>query len=195
MSHLLNPWFVVGLIDGEGCFCITVSRHKTKRLGLDPRLMFEVEMIIEDKPLLERLQAFFNCGSIYELKYTRYGWRPHAKFAVKSHKDIVEKIVPFFEKYPLQSKKAKDFAYFCEAVELFKQKEHLSIEGINKLRQIQSRMNMRKKDKWSSAKVRENRAPGGDRDTSLVTMNDDLRTPPVKSAKLGAAEPRVSGGS
>jgi hypothetical protein len=50
---ILNPWYIAGLIEGEGCFCVTISKHKTKKLGFDPRLMFEVEMIIEDKPLLE----------------------------------------------------------------------------------------------------------------------------------------------
>ena len=159
---MLSPWYITGLIEGEGCFCITISKHKTKRLGLDPRMMFEVEMIIEDKPLLEKLQASLGCGQIYVLSYSRYGWRPHAKFAVKSHKDIFGKIIPFFKKYSLQGKKRKDFEYFCKASEIFLSKEHLTKEGIEKLRVIQSRMNLRKKLKWSSARVRENRAPGGD---------------------------------
>ena len=63
----LNPWYITGLIEGEGCFCITISKHKTRSLGFDPRLMFEVEMIIEDKPLLESLQEYFECGQIYLL--------------------------------------------------------------------------------------------------------------------------------
>lgn len=159
---MLDPWYVVGLIDGEGCFCVTVSKHKTKKLGFDPRLMFEVEMIIEDKPLLEKLQKFFKCGNIYVLNYERYGWRPHVKFAVKSHKDISGKIVPFFKKYKLQSKKAKDFKYFCEALKVFEKKKHLTIEGVEQLREIQSKMNLRTKLKWSSARVRENRVPSGD---------------------------------
>jgi len=159
---MLNPWYISGLIDGEGCFCVTISKHKTKKLGLDPRLMFEVEMIAEDKPLLDKLQKFFKCGQVYTLNYERYGWRPHAKFAVKSHKDISEKIVPFFKKYKLQGKKAKDFEYFCKALKVFERKKHLTLKGIETLREIQSKMNLRTKLKWSSAKVRENRAPGGD---------------------------------
>ena len=43
----LKPWYIVGLIEGEGCFCITISRHQTKKLGFDARLMFEIEMIID----------------------------------------------------------------------------------------------------------------------------------------------------
>ncbi|MBI2595079.1 MAG: LAGLIDADG family homing endonuclease [Candidatus Colwellbacteria bacterium] len=150
-------------MEGEGCFCITISKHKTKRSGIDPRLMFEVEMVIEDKPLLEKLQATLGCGHVFVLNYERYGWRPHAKFAVKSHGDIIEKIIPFFKKYPLAGKKRLDFSLFCQASGIFSRREHLSKEGIEKLKDIQSRMNLRRRLKQLSARVRENRAPGGEK--------------------------------
>jgi hypothetical protein len=159
----LNPWFVSGLIDGEGCFCISISKHKTNKTGFDPRLMFEVEMIIEDKPLLERLRETLNCGHLYILNYERYGWRPHVKFAVKNHNDIITKIIPFFQKYPLQGKKKKDFEFFCKAAFVFNNKRQRTEEGLLELRLIQSQMNLRNKFKQSSAKVRENRVPSGER--------------------------------
>ncbi|MBU0998012.1 LAGLIDADG family homing endonuclease [Patescibacteria group bacterium] len=93
---MLNPWYITGLVDGEGCFCITISKHKTKKLGFDPRLMFEIEMIIDDEKLLRKLKDHFKCGHVYILNYERYGWRPHVKYAVKKQKDIIEKIIPFF---------------------------------------------------------------------------------------------------
>lgn len=160
----LNPWYVVGLIEGEGCFCITLSKHKTNRSGFDPRLMFEVEMIIDDKPLLEKLQKTFGCGNIYVLNYERYGWRPHVKYAIKNQQHIQNILIPFFKKYKLVGKKKKDFDYFCEASKIFEKGKHKTDKGIESLRDIQSRMNLRKKLKVASAKVRENRAPGGDRD-------------------------------
>ena len=159
---ILKPWYVVGLVEGEGCFCITISKHKTNKTGFDPRLMFEIEMIIEDKPLLTGLQKFFKCGNIYILNYDRYGWRPHVKYAIKNQKHIEEILIPFFKKYSLQGKKKKDFDYFCQAFEVFKKGRHKTIEGISRLRFIQSKMNLRKKPKISSARVRENRAPGGE---------------------------------
>lgn len=159
----LDPKYVSGLIEGEGCFCITISKHKTKKTGFDPRLMFEVEMIIEDKQLLEKLQRTLGCGYVYTLNYERYGWRPHVKYAVKSFRDIHGKIIPFFKKYKLIGKKRKDFELFCQASEIFEKKLHLTEVGIKDLRKIQSKMNLRRKLKQSSAKVRENRAPGGER--------------------------------
>ena len=159
----LNPWYVAGLVEGEGCFCITISKHKTNKLRLDPRLMFEIEMIIDDKPLLTKLQKTFGCGQIYILNYERYGWRPHVKYAIKNQKHIQDILIPFFKKYQLKGKKKKDFNYFCRACKVFEKGEHKTEEGINKLKMIQSKMNLRRKLKVSSARVRENRAPGGDR--------------------------------
>lgn len=159
---VLKPWYVVGLIEGEGCFCITLAKHNTNKTGFDPRLMFEVEMIIEDKPLLEKLQEFFGCGHLYVLNYVRYGWRPHVKYAIKNQKHIEEVLIPFFKKHSLQGKKKKDFEYFCKGCEVFKKGEHKTIKGVEKLRLIQSKMNLRKKLKISSARVRENRVPSGE---------------------------------
>lgn len=159
---MLNPWYITGLVEGEGCFCVSISRHKTNKIGLEVRPMFEIEMVIEDKPLLARIKEYFRCGRIYDLNYERYGWRPHVKYAVKSQKEIEERIIPFFRKYSLVGKKRKDFAYFCKAFEIIKERKHLTKEGIAKLSRIRSKMNLRSRLKWSSARVRENRAPGGD---------------------------------
>lgn len=141
----MDPWYITGLIEGEGCFCVSISKHKTKKLGYDARLMFEVEMIIDDKPLLEKLQRHFRCGQIYVLNYERYGWRPHVKYAVKGQKEIIDKIIPFFLEYPLKGKKKKDFLLFCKAAKMFEQKKHLNKQGLKKLRSLQSKMNIRRK--------------------------------------------------
>lgn len=161
---MLNSDYLVGLVDGEGCFCLSISKHKTNKIGFEVRPMFEIEMIIEDKPLLEEVRKFLDCGRIYDLNYERYGWRPHVKYAVKNQKDIKDKIIPFFQRNTLKSKKKKDFDYFCKGFEIIKSKNHLTEKGIASLREIQSKMNLRSRLKWSSARVRENRAPGGDRD-------------------------------
>jgi len=120
-------------------------------------------MIITDKPLLEKLQRYFGCGQIYILNYERYGWRPHVKYTVKNYQHIRDILIPFFEKYQLVGKKKKDFRYFCKACKIFEKNLHKTEGGIKRLRRIQSLMNIRTKLRVSSAKVRENRAPGGNR--------------------------------
>jgi len=140
----LPPWYIVGLVEGEGCFAVTISKHKTKRLKKDVRLIFEIELRGDDKEILERLQYTLGCGNLYDLKYERYGWKPHVKYAVKSHKEIFKCLIPFFKKYPLQGKKRKDFKDFCRVALLIKRKRHLTEEGIKEIEEIRKFMNERR---------------------------------------------------
>jgi hypothetical protein len=55
--------------------------------------------------------------------------------------DIVEKIIPFFNKYQLEGAKALDFADFCKVAELMKNKDHLNQVGLEQIRKIKVGMN------------------------------------------------------
>lgn len=141
----INPWYIGGFVEGEGSFGIIISKHKTKKLGLDARLSFEIELRGDDRRILEEIRSYLGCGNIYELKYDRYGWMPHAKYSIRRLSDIRDKLVPFFKKYPLRGKKKKDFALFCKALEeVFEKKRHLTLEGIERLREIRRFMNKRR---------------------------------------------------
>jgi hypothetical protein len=161
---LLSPDYVCGFVDGEGCFTITISKHKQKKLGLDARLHFQIELRADDEEILQSIQETLGCGRIYRLQYQRYGWHPHVELKVSSIKDIKNKLIPFFTKNQLHGKKKHSFALFAQAAELFYQKEHLTKEGIDKLKAIRAQMNrFSKKADRGFATVRENRAPGGER--------------------------------
>ncbi|HNP89315.1 MAG TPA: LAGLIDADG family homing endonuclease [Candidatus Woesebacteria bacterium] len=137
----LSPWYIVGFVEGEGCFAITISKHKTKKLGKDARLIFEIELRGDDKPILEKIKDYFDCGYLVDLNYQRYGWMPHTKYAVHSFIEIKKIIIPFFKKYNLKGKKKKDFILFCEAARIFSKGGHLTEKGIEELKVIRSQMN------------------------------------------------------
>ena len=50
MNSMLNPNYVVGFVDGEGCFSITVNRHHG-RLS-EVRLLFAIELEESDEEIL-----------------------------------------------------------------------------------------------------------------------------------------------
>lgn len=134
MNSKLNPNYIVGLVDGEGCFSVTFNKHKNNRL-LEVRLIFEIELREDDLEILERIKEVFGCGNIYHLKYERYRkWRPHYKYKVSNLRDIVTKIIPFFTKYPLQAKKKHSFALFSKVAKLMLQKYHLTSDGIESIK-------------------------------------------------------------
>ncbi len=59
---------------------------------------------------------------------------------VSSLNDIT-KIINHFDKYPLVTNKLADYILFKKAVELIKNKEHLTIEGVEKIVSIKASMN------------------------------------------------------
>lgn len=135
---MLNPHYIVGFVDGEGCFCITINRN-ADRLP-EVRLLFEIELREDDEAILHEIQTVLDCGRIYRLEYERYAkWRPHVKLKVSNFTDISTKIIPFFQEYPLQAKKRLQFEKFCQAAKLIKLKQHLTPEGIEQIRLIKQR--------------------------------------------------------
>ena len=136
MNHMsLNPNYIVGFVDGEGCFCITVNNGKKGKPEI--RLLFEIEVREDDEDILRQIQETLGCGNIYRLEYARYEkWRPHVKYKVSNFQDISTKIIPFFTRYPLQAKKRFSFQKFCQVAKLMDKKEHLNLEGISKILKI-----------------------------------------------------------
>lgn len=135
MNHMLNPHYIVGFVDGEGCFAVTVNKN-SDRLP-EVRLIFEIELREDDEPILHEIQKVLDCGRIYRLEYARYAnWRPHVKLKVSNFQDISTKIIPFFQRYPLQAKKCLQFDKFCQVAELIKTKDHLTAAGIERIRAL-----------------------------------------------------------
>jgi len=52
-----------------------------------------------------------------------------------------EVIIPFFERYPLRSKKGIEFRRFAKVVAMMSKGEHLTDEGFQRIRAIASTMN------------------------------------------------------
>lgn len=181
----LNPYYVSGFVDGEGCFAISIGYHKTLKNRSEIKLEFEIELRADDREILERIKETLECGNIYDLKYDRYGWKPHVKYKVQKLDDFQTKLIPFFRKYPLQAKKKKSFEIFCQAVLAVAKKEHLDPKGTQKFRKFQEKMRLDGK-KTITARVRENRLPRG---VSAVNSNiNRLKEPPVKPAESAGPE-------
>ena len=134
-NSILNPYYVVGFVDGEGCFSITVNKHHG-RLS-EVRLIFAIELEESDGEILEKIVNTIGCGKIYRLVYKDHPkWQPHCKLKVSNIKDINEKVLPFFIKYPLQAKKRLQFEKFYRVARLINEKKHLGDENIREILRI-----------------------------------------------------------
>ena len=111
-------YYLAGFVDGEGCFNISLKKQKSAKLNwvLDP--VFHVTQHSRNKSILYDLQKIFECGIVIK----KYGQPDTMQFIVQSRREIIDKIIPFFKKYPLITKK-RDFEIFAEVV--FELEKHI----------------------------------------------------------------------
>ena len=136
-ERLLDSWYVTGWFDGEGCFSVSVHPHSGAKFGwfIDPAV--QTYQHKDSVKVLERIRIFFRCGTI----------RPKGPnsdvltYSVESRKTIIEKIIPHFLQYPLQSQKRKDFDLFRQVVEALERKEHHAKEGFLRIAKLAFQMN------------------------------------------------------
>ena len=131
----LNAQWVVGFVDGEGCFHIGINKNQEMTLGIQVLPEFTVVQHEVDQQVLYALKDYFGCGVVRKNHGTRLSYR------VRGHENLLQKILPFFEKHQLKTKKRVDFAKFRKVVLLMEKKEHLTLDGLEKIRQIKTTMN------------------------------------------------------
>ena len=129
---MLNPEYVIGLVDGEGSFSVRIPNIK-RRAKVE--LTFSLKLRHHDKEILSELQKFFGCGNIYIQRDKRKNHALCYRFEVHNKKDIIQKIIPFFEKNTpkIQSRK-RDFDLFKQIAEL-SQKDNLDLQTIQGLKE------------------------------------------------------------
>ena len=96
---------------------------------------------------MNTLIEYLGCGNITSVN------RGTIDFKVTKFSSIRDTIIPFFEKYPLQSSKnspdatggwtcfAGNFLYFSEVVKLVDNKAHLTEKGLDRIRIIKNKIN------------------------------------------------------
>ena len=89
---------------------------------------------------MKALIEYLGCGHYYLKAKQDVG-----DFIVSGLSDITAKIIPFFEKFQIVGVKALDFADFCKASKLIKDKAHLTESGLEDIRLIKAGMNRGRK--------------------------------------------------
>jgi hypothetical protein len=125
VPNALDPWFVTGLAEGEGCFCVSFSVRPKLRCGLEVRPSFSLSLNERDRSLLVDLQAFFGCGSIRESRGDRT-----FKYESRATRQLVGHVIPHFEAYPLRGYKARSFGGFARVCRMIEQGDHLERQGL-----------------------------------------------------------------
>ncbi len=131
----LDAQWIVGFTDGEGCFHVGIARHSGMSMGCQVLPEFVIVRHKRDVKVLHALKKYFGCGVVRSHHGDRMCWR------VRKLEHLAEIIIPFFERHKLKTLKRQDFLAFRRVVRMMAEGEHLSAEGLERIRRISERMN------------------------------------------------------
>jgi len=108
-------YYLSGFVDGEGSFSVAIIRHQSQAFGWMINPCFQVYQHEHHREILELFQWVFKTGSIYRKSGTHHV----LNFSIDSRRNIIEKVIPFFDKYPLITKQDayRKFKYIIEKME------------------------------------------------------------------------------
>ncbi len=154
-SHA-GPWssrefvsaYISGYVDGEGCFTVSISPRAKLRAGWEVRPSFSVSQNGDRAEVLYALQAYFGCGSIRPDRSDKT-----LKWETRRLEDILERVVPHFERWPLMSGKQHDFERFASVCRLMATGEHRSRSGLIRIVELAGNMNPSGKRRYDAAAI------------------------------------------
>ena len=125
IKYSINPYWVTGFTDAEGCFFVGLDRIKdSTKLSVRPAFM--IKLHIRDLYVLKQIKSFFKeKGNIHI-------YETFAIYRVQSRKDLMDTVIPHFIKYPLLTQKQNDFHIFNLIVNILV-KEPLNQNNILKI--------------------------------------------------------------
>ena len=144
----LDPWYITGLVEGEGCFSVSFNLRQKLKIGIETRPSFSISLGKRDLVLLKLIRNYFRCGGI---RYSRAD-RTY-KYEVRSVVDLVKKIVVHFERYPLCGAKKEDFGKFAQICKMVRANLHLSRKYLPKIIELAYEMNPSGKRKYTKEKL------------------------------------------
>lgn len=140
----LSPDWVVGFVDGEGCFYVGINPHPDMKVGYQVLPEFRVVQHERDIQVLYALKRFFRCGVVRRNREDRYELRIRKL-------SCLLRVVEFFEKHPLKTKKNADFKKFARIVRWMAEGKHLEREGLIQI--IELALTMNRADKPQAEKI------------------------------------------
>ena len=100
-------------------------------------MQFSITQHVRDELLFTKLIDYLGCGKI-EKSSTRTN---EVRFVINRFSDLIDKILTFFDRYPLHGIKSMDYLDFYKVSKIMEDKSHLTPEGLKKIKSLKSGMN------------------------------------------------------
>lgn len=128
-------FFLAGFVEGEGSFNISLRKKPDYKVNWQVVLSFNVSQ--KDPTILYLLKKELDCGIIKTRK--RDGL---FSYDVTNSNDINQKVIPYFQKFPMYSKSKKDnFRIFSKVVRLMTLGSHRNNNGLKKILKLRELIN------------------------------------------------------
>ena len=128
--------YISGYVDGEGCFTVSISPRAKLAVGWEVRPRLSVSQNGDRAEVLQLIQAHFGCGSIRPDRSDKT-----LKWETRRLEDILERVIPHFERSPLLSGKRFDFERFAVICRLMADGAHRSRGGLIEIVELAQGMN------------------------------------------------------
>jgi hypothetical protein len=140
--------YISGYADGEGCFTVSIAPRASLRVGWEVRPSFSVSQNGDRAEVLQLIEATFGCGTI----------RPDCsdrtlKWETRRLEDILDRVIPHFEHYPLLSGKRSDFERFAAICRLMADGAHRSRDGLIEIVELVRVMNPSGRRRYSAEEI------------------------------------------
>ena len=133
-GHQRN-WFVSGFVDGEGSFNVSFARQSSRPTGFLINPKFQVYQHRDHEEILWFMKDVLGAGRIDKK------WGTDVRvLTIENRKTLQEKIIPFFQKYFLITKR-KTFGIFVDVINRMEQGEHLTLDGFLNIVNLSYHMN------------------------------------------------------
>ena len=133
LSENLDPWWISGFTTGEGSFTyFTRNRKKASgELVKDYTLAYEVSQRSDSLHILNLIAKYFEYGKVYSET------RGVSKYRLVTRDQILNTLVPFFEKYPLEGNKNMQYELWIQIVKILQstgrsEQREISVEWLIK---------------------------------------------------------------
>lgn len=138
VSPSLNSGWISGFSDAEGCFSGRVKKCRTYKFKKGPHLTFSISQ--KELYIIKELRRVL-INEEFGLKNINYdkswsGWVFHSSSFIK-----LKVIRNYFSRYKLKTKKLLAFRKWCLIHDMVLNKEHLTLEGLNKIDLLTKKIN------------------------------------------------------
>lgn len=125
-ENIPDPHWIAGFVSGDGNFDVNITAKasaSTHKIGNRAQLRFRITQHDRDIKLMENIAKYLGSGKIY-----KYPNKSAVSLTIVKLSDIINIIIPFFNKNSLLGVKLFDYLDWCEIAKLMIDGKHLTIE-------------------------------------------------------------------